>query len=264
MSPVSEENPDSQRKRKHDLPPVLSRRTFRQLTAPDRSEESEDSEPHGGIFISAESQPAAAFEKKRRRWPFHFLPAFWTVTGILSLVVNVILIVVLITLAKQVFLLKAVVQNQLIDGLANNFQLMDQARIKTNINVSTQVPAQFTLPVETDTSVILTKETAIKSARVTVSTGGLQINNATANIVLPAGTELPIHLKIEVPVDQQIPVNLNVPVDIPLNQTDLHKPFVGLQQVVQPYKTLLQQVPSNWTDIVCGPNPSDFCKALLP
>ena len=42
-------------------------------------------------------------------------------------------------------------------------------------------------------------------------------------------------LDLIVPVDQMIPVNLNVKVDIPLNQTDLHKPFVGLQEVVRPY-----------------------------
>jgi hypothetical protein len=264
MSPFSEETPESQRRRKHDLPPVLSRRAFRQLTAPERTDEPEDMSQSRGVLISSSSEPAPAPEKKRRKWPFHFMPAFWTITGLLSLIVNIILIVVLITLAKQVFLLKAVVQDQLIDGLANNFKLMDEARIQTNINVSTQVPAKFTLPLETDTMVTLTKDTTIKAAKVTVSNPGLQITNATATIILPAGSDLPIHLKLEVPVDQQIPVNLNVPVDIPLNQTDLHKPFVGLQKVVQPYRDLLQQIPGNWVDILCGPTPSDFCKFVVP
>jgi hypothetical protein len=34
---------------------------------------------------------------------------------------------------------------------------------------------------------------------------------------------------------------LNVDVDIPLNQTDLHEPFVGLQGVVKPYYCLLEK-----------------------
>jgi hypothetical protein len=185
-------------------------------------------------------------------------------TGLISLVVNVILIAVLLSLANQVFTLKAVVNDQLIGGLAKNFALMDQARIKTNINVTTKVPARFTLPLDTDTSVTLTKETHIKGARVTLATGGLQITSAPTNILLPAGTVLPIHLTLEVPVDQEIPVNLNVPVDIALNQTDLHKPFVGLQEVVKPYQTLLAGVPGTWKEIICGSNPSDICQAVVP
>ena len=32
-----------------------------------------------------------------------------------------------------------------------------------------------------------------------------------------------------------VPVALNVDVDIPLEQTQLHEPFVGLQEVVKPF-----------------------------
>jgi hypothetical protein len=49
-----------------------------------------------------------------------------------------------------------------------------------------------------------------------------------------------VHLEMTVPVDASIPITLNVPVDIPLEQTELHRPFVGLQQVVSPYYWLLQ------------------------
>ena len=48
---------------------------------------------------------------------------------------------------------------------------------------------------------------------------------------------------MQIPVDAMIPVTLTVPVSIPLNETDLHQPFVGLQQVVQPYDTLLKELP---------------------
>jgi hypothetical protein len=204
----------------------------------------------------------AAPPRPRRR--MQFMPAFWTTTGFMSLVVTVILIVVLLTLANQLFALKAIVKDQLIDGLAQNFALMDRASIKTNINVTTSVPAKFTLPLETDTTVTLTSETPIKGARVSLQTGGLTITNAATNILLPAGTVLPIHLTLEVPVDQQIPVNLNVPVDIPLNQTELHRPFEGLQNVVKPYQTLLDGVPGTWKEIICGSNPSDICQAVIP
>ena len=229
-------------------PPVISRREYLQITAPQRDEN--EKEALGGGYMNIpmrKTEETSAAPKKR----FAFLPAFWTVTSLISLVVNVILIAVLISVVGQLFSLKSVINTQLIGGLDTNFGLMDQARIKTTINVSTNVPAKFTLPLETDTSVTLT-------------TGGLQITNAPANIILPAGTQLPVHLELSVPVDQQIPVNLSVPVDIPLSQTDLHKPFVGLQGVVQPYKSLLDQVPGSWRELICGPKPSDFCKALVP
>jgi hypothetical protein len=35
-------------------------------------------------------------------------------------------------------------------------------------------------------------------------------------------------------VDTQIPITLNVPVNIPLSQTELNEPFVGLQEVIKP------------------------------
>jgi len=51
-----------------------------------------------------------------------------------------------------------------------------------------------------------------------------------------------------VPVDTVVPVQLTVPVDIPLNQTELHEPFVGLQQVISPYDQLLASTPDSWKE----------------
>ena len=191
-------------------------------------------------------------------------PPFWTIASIISLTVNLILIVVILVLAGQIFKVKSILTDQLIGGLYNNFVLMDQASIRTTIPVSTQVPAKFDLPLETDTNVTLTTDTQIKAATVSLSTGGLVIYNAPTDIILPAGTVLPVHLSLVVPVDQQIPVELNVAVDIPLNQTDLHTPFVGLQQVLDPYYAMLKALPGSWEEALCGPNPSKFCQGLVP
>jgi hypothetical protein len=90
--------------------------------------------------------------------------------------------------------------------------------------------------------VTLSEDVTINGASVTVFTGGLNINNARANIVLPQGTVLPIFIQgLAVPVDQQVLAELDVAVDIPLNQTDLHEPFVGLQKVVEPFYCLIEQ-----------------------
>jgi hypothetical protein len=103
--------------------------------------------------------------------------------------------------------------------------------------------------VKTHTTVILTQDTNLPNTNVSLSTGGLTITNAPANITLPAGTLLPIALDITVPVSAMVPVQIPVQVDIPLEQTQLHEPFVGLQNVVKPYQDLLVKLPSSWNDV---------------
>ncbi len=254
--PVETEHKD----RRH---PVITRRVFRQMSAPERyPEDGETVSQYPNSGEKAAARQAEAVDKKRRR--FQFLPAFWTIVSITSLVINIVLVVVLFSVFGQFFQLKNAINDQLITGLESNFALMDQARIKTTINVSTNVPAKFSLPLKTDSMVSLTQDTLIKNAKVSMLTGGLQITNAPATIILPAGTQLPIHLELSVPVDQQIPVALTVPVDIPLNQTDLHQPFSGLQNVVKPYRSLLATMPGSWRELICGTKPSDLCQVLVP
>ena len=79
----------------------------------------------------------------------------------------------------------------------------------------------------------------IENARVTVNTGGLNITNALTRIILPQGTTLPVLLNLTVPVDATVPVVIDVNVDIPLNQTQLHEPFSGLQDVVRPFYCII-------------------------
>lgn len=193
---------------------------------------------------AAETPPTAEKQPEKPSKKRNFLPAFWTVASILSMIVNVILIIILLILGRELFTLKALVGDQLLGGLYNNFILMDEAHIKTTILVETEVPVQFTLPVVTDTTVQLTEDTRIDGARVTLNTGGLNILSAPTNIILPAGTNLPIALNITVPVDTTIPIVLEVPVDIPLAETELHEPFVGLQDVVGPYYKMLADLPN--------------------
>jgi hypothetical protein len=176
----------------------------------------------------------------RRRYSFG--PPFWTITGILSLIVNTILIAVLWGILTNLRTLTAgpaiekgmTLPKELLSGLHSNFEKMDRAHIRTSVDVSTNIPVKFDLQLNQQTNVVLSQDVRIDGARVTVNTGGLNITNALTTIVLPAGTSLPVFLNLTVPVDQSVPVTLNVPVDIALKDTDLHEPFVGLQQVIQP------------------------------
>jgi hypothetical protein len=227
----------------------------------------EESTPQRSPLVLTKKSPPLPPEKPKRRWirKEKIGPAFWTLTGMLSLIVNLILIVALVSLAQQLFTLKSLVKDQVLGGLHDNFAKMDDAHIRTTIPISTFVPAKFDLPLSTNTMVILTEDTQILGATIyEFSAGELFIRRASTNIILPRGTRLPVELNLVVPVDQQIPVNLVVEVDIPLNQTDLHEPFVGLQDVVKPYYNLLENLPETWEEIVCARFPDSLCQQLMP
>ncbi len=163
------------------------------------------------------------------------------------MVVNIVLIVLLL-LAWQLFDrirgLGAYGMGEasgVLGGLYENFVKMDRATITRDIDINERIPVQFTLNVSGPTTVRLTQPVTIRGATVSVRTGGLTITDANATIVLPVDQELPIRIEsLSVPVDQQVPVRLKVPVKIPLRETDLHEPFVGLQEVVRPWYCLIQ------------------------
>ena len=77
----------------------------------------------------------------------------------------------------------------------------------------------------------------------------------------PDARSLPMDLMV--PVDQMIPVELNVEVDIPLEQTDLHAPFVDLQNVVAPYYVMLWELPDSWGKVICGKEDSLICSFFI-
>ena len=211
-----------------------------------------------------EKKPALKFDKEK------FLRALWTLTSVISMTVNVVVIIIVLIVLKYVPIntIKEAVTNlppgiglntplDLLKGLYDNFELMDNAHIVTNITVEDEIPVQFTLDIKQETTVILSEPVTISGARVTVSTGGLNISNAPATVVLPAGTNLPIILNLNVPVDKMVPVTLKVPVDIPLNETDLHIPFTGLQAVVEPLYCLVKPDATNGVgDAICSQEPA--------
>jgi len=193
--------------------------------------------------IPVEQAVEPRYSRKER-----FLRALWTLTSVISMTFNVIVIIVLLLLyqtfqsGKENFKLPPGIgmdtPKVFLQGLYDNFQWMDEAHIKTDILVEDTIPVRFDLALNQETDVILSKDVTIANAYVVIDTALIDIN-APATVILPEGTVLPIYLNLTVPVDTTVPVQLNVPVDIPLAETDLHKPFVGLQEVVQPLYCLV-------------------------
>lgn len=214
--------------------------------------------PQPTADLPADGLPPA--EPPRWLWQGKVGPAFWTVASLISLTVNVVLIVVLVMLGREIFTLKGLVDRQLIGGLYKNFIQMDEAhivttiRVQDTIQVSDQMPVVFDLPLQQDTQVVLTQNTPVKNATIYLNGAAVPLD-----LVLKEGTALNIRLDMTVPVSQTIPVELSVPVDltvpvdIPLNQTELHEPFIGLRNVVAPYNQLLSPLPDSWQETpLCG------------
>ncbi len=212
-------------------------------------------------------QPQPIDRKKASQRTLQWGAPFWTIVSIFSLTINLILIAVLFGLGSQIFEIKNLVQKQLLGGLAENFAAMDDAHIQATIPVENQtVRAAFDLTIQQETTVELSQDVYIQNAEIYdlfTKNGGLKIDYALADIRLPAGSTLPIHLTLVVPVDQEIPIDLDVAVDIPLNQSDLHAPFTGLQAVVDPYIQSLEQLPNSWMEVFCGKQPTSFCAWLF-
>lgn len=178
-------------------------------------------------------------------------PRFRNFWSVLSITLNVVLVIAVIILVINLFTWKKVAED-IVGGLYYNFILMDEATIMSTVEVDTDMPVRFELPLKRETTVRLTKATEIDGARVTLRTGGLNIVNAPADIILSEGTILPVELDMVVPVNTTIPVQISVPVNIPLSETELHAPFVGLQDVVSPIYWWLDNLPNSWWGIFTG------------
>ena len=204
------------------------------------------SQPKQGGSVSTPkpaSKPRAASKPGARG--LKFLPAFWTVASILSMTVNIVLLIVLALVVqnfKTVGVTLTALPDHLLGGLYHNFVKMDNASIKTQIPVNANIPLNITVPVRATTRITLAEAAVIRNAQVIINTGSLDIN-ASATVTLPANTPLTVNLDFPLQVTDTIPVSLPVDVNIPLNQTELHEPFVGLRQVVEPFYCMLNDCP---------------------
>lgn len=230
---------------------------------PPEEELGEQQPPEGELAKEkpASPQPPAPVqpEPKRERG----LRTLWTVGSILSILLNVFLCLFLLVVGNRLFTIKKAIGVDVLGEMAVNFISLDQAHIRTTIDVEKQIPVQFDLPINQDTQVTTTQPTYVNGATVDLTTGGLIIHNAPANLVLPAGTPLQVHLNMTVPVQTTIPVQLTVPVDIPIQQTELHQPLQGLQQIAATYYWLLKPDWAGCQDVPLFSHLGPLCKLFF-
>lgn len=176
---------------------------------------------------------------------YKFLEAFWTIASTMSILVNIVLIAIVFILLRMLGSIQPVANDKAAGLLANlytSFAAMDNATISRVVPVDANIPLDLGVPVTlTGQRIVLAQDTPMRNVRVEIHEGGLDLVTRTATITLPQGTPLMVNLDpFSIRVQNSVPVHMEVPVKIPLNETELHAPFVQLRQTVQPYYCLLQ------------------------
>lgn len=170
----------------------------------------------------------------------------------IAMIVDVVLILLVLVLAISLKNANDIL-NSVLSGLYENFVVMDNAVISTNIQVDdASIPLDFILPVvQSETYVTLTQDVTIRNATVGVL-------SLPTTVTLPAGTSLPVSLSMEVPVQTTLLVDLEVPVNIklaeanpPAGQASLHAAFLGLQDTVGPFYCLFDHPSDSPAASVC-------------
>ena len=192
--------------------------------------------------------PAAApSEPPHKSEPRKFWDAAKTITLIASLFIDFILIVAVVILANQVGAIKMTL-HAVLGQLDSAFQELGQVVITDTIKIDQQVPVQFNLPLKQDTVVTTVGPVPI-TTQANFSLGPYGSINGTVSLQLPAGTRLPVHLEITVPVSNTIPVVFDQPVSIPLAEKGLGPVVSKLRAALAPILGLVQQMPDRFVII---------------
>jgi hypothetical protein len=185
-------------------------------------------------------------------WTWQSRPwqAFKTIAILFSFTMNLVLLLVLLIAAPLILPIVDGIAKPLVGGLNQSFVEMGEATIVRTIHVEDEIPISFMLPLSTHTVVRLTEPVELTGvpARFTLPGGGGVINGAVT-LELPVGLDLPVALELEVPVEQMVPVNLAVDVNIPMNETELGRPFNTLQALFGPLDRLLSGLPASNADL---------------
>lgn len=195
------------------------------------------------VKASVTTQPDKVRKSRRRR----FWDATKTLSLIVSMFVNLILIVAVVILANQVGAIKMTLANVL-GQLDSAFEGLGQAVISDSIKISQQVPVQFDLPLNQDT-VVTTRGPVPINTQATFSLGQFGSINGTVSLQLPTGTSLPVHLELNVPVSNSIPVVFDQPIAIPLAEKGLGPVVAKLRAALSPIIGLVQKLPDRFVII---------------
>lgn len=176
---------------------------------------------------------------------------FWRFMVIFSFIVNIVLVVVLLGAGILIFEIKNNVADPLIQGLHSTSVGLDQATIDWTIPVRDTIPVVLNVPLDTETTVVLTAPVPLNGLSAQIDLPGINAFGvqATVNLTLPEGLSLPVALNLDVPIDQTLDVALDVRAVIPLSETQLHDPIETLGLLFEPLAIALHNLPNSFGDI---------------
>ena len=200
-------------------------------------------------LVQAETLSPAELKELRRLMTKSRKRKFWdaakSVSLLVSMIINLVLIVVVAVLIQQVGAIKNTL-GSVLGQLDSAFQGLGETVIRTTIPISQSVPVAFDLPLKQDTYVTTNGPVPI-STQATFSLGQFGSINGTVSLNLPAGTQLPVHLELTVPVSNAIPVVFNQPVAIPLAPSGMQPVVDKLRSALGPILNLVGQLPDRFS-----------------
>lgn len=192
-----------------------------------------------------DAQPKVVEVKKSRR--ARFWQAFANLAIIFSFATNLILVIVLLIFAGWLlFPIKTDLVEPLLDDLQGAIDALEEATIHRRIDIDQQVPVNFVLPLNQQTTVVLSQDVELVRPATFLLPGGGGSINGTVVLNLPQGLELPVYLNLDVPVDNSIPVQFPVDVSIPLKETELNDVVDKLNDVLVPIREYLDDLPDGF------------------
>jgi len=177
-----------------------------------------------------------------------FIGRIWNalknISLIMSMVINLVLIVVVVVLISQIGAIKTTFSTVL-GQLDSAFAGLGNSSIVDTIKIDQHVPIEFDLPI--DQSITVQTQSPIPlSVPTTFSLGAFGTINGTVSLEIPAGTSLPIHLQMTVPVSNQISVKFDQPISINLASKGLGPVVINLRAALTPLVNLVKQLPDGF------------------
>ena len=194
-----------------------------------------------------QSPPAQAAAPAPQSRSHRFWEAAKNISLILSMIVNLLLIIIVAVLLNQIGSIKTTLTSVL-GQLDSAFAGLGQTVIHDSIAINHQVPVQFDLPLNQDTTVTTLQPVPINT-HANFSLGPYGSINGTVSLNLPPGLHLPVHLQLTVPVSASIPVVFDQPVAIPVYTRGMGPVVDKLRAALGPVIGLVKQMPDRFVII---------------